>query len=469
MEDLSTKNTEKGSTDMEKLSRKSIFSYALGDLASQLVWTFVGMYLTAYYLDVVGLAPLVASTIMLVARVWDAVNDPMMGAICERTKSKYGRFRPYILFGAPLLAIFGVLTFTAPFGNGAAGAVWAMVTYIGAGMLYTLVNIPYGALAGVMTTHNDDRTKLNAARGVGMQVGIMVVSSGAALIMAQVSGDPQNITGMSYTIVALIFAVISVPLFYAVFKTSKEVIVPNTNKEKVSIKTSLKVIASNKYLMIVVAVSVISNIAYMGRMSTMAFYVSHCLGDFRYMSILMTIPAIGALVGNFFTPFLVKHLGKHGNRNVVALSMALKGITFIWIFLIPFENIGMNIVAHAVNALAGFGFGPTLSMIADAIDYQDVKTGVRPDGIAFAFHGLSTKLGSAVGSSMGIMLMTMFGYVAGQAVTPHAQQGINIATNLVCGLLHLLAALIPMVLWKLTDKEVDAMREQIKERNAKEA
>ena len=130
---------------MEKqLSRKSIVSYALGDLASQLVWTYVGMYLTVYYLDVVGLAPAIASLIMLVAKVWDAINDPMMGAICERTQSKYGRFRPYILYGAPLLAIFSILTFTAPFGNGAAGAVWATVTYIGAGMLYTLTNIHPG-------------------------------------------------------------------------------------------------------------------------------------------------------------------------------------------------------------------------------------------------------------------------------------------------------------------------------------
>ena len=161
---------------MERLSRKSIFSYALGDLASQLVWTFVGMYLSVYYLDVVGLAPAAASAIMLVAKVWDAVNDPMMGAICERTRSKYGRFRPYILYGAPFLAVFSVLTFTAPFGNGTAGVLWAAFAYIGAGMLYTLVNIPYGAMAAVMTTHNDDRTKLNASRGIGMQIGILIVS-----------------------------------------------------------------------------------------------------------------------------------------------------------------------------------------------------------------------------------------------------------------------------------------------------
>ena len=128
---------------MERLSKKSIFSYGLGDLASQLVWSFVGTYLTVYYMDVVGLAPLAVSTILMAAKIWDAVNDPMMGGIAERTHTKWGRFRPYILFGAPFLGLFSVLTFTAPFGNGTAGIVWASFTYIGAGMLYTLVNIPY--------------------------------------------------------------------------------------------------------------------------------------------------------------------------------------------------------------------------------------------------------------------------------------------------------------------------------------
>ncbi len=452
---------------MENLSNKSIFSYALGDLASQLVWTFVGMYLSVYYLDVVGLAPAVASAIMLVAKIWDAINDPMMGAICERTKSKYGRFRPYILYGAPFLAIFSVLTFTAPFGNRTAGAIWATFTYIGAGMLYTLVNIPYGALAGVMTTHSKERTKLNASRGVGMQIGIITVSFGAALLLSKISGDPNHLTGSSYTTVAIIFAIISLPLFFLVFKNTKEVITPQVSQEKVSIKDSLRVILTNKYLMIVVIDTLIAMTAYMGRISTMAFYVKHCLGDFRLMSILMTIPSLGALVGNTITPFIVKHLGRHGCRNALSLSMFLKGITFVWIFMVPFNNIKMLIVAHIVNAVVGFGFAPTLSLIADSVDYQDERTGVRSDGVAFAFYGLATKLGGAIGSAMGIMLMTAFGYVAGQVATPAVQQGINISTNLICGLLHLVAAIIPILLWKMTDKEADEIRARIKARNAK--
>ena len=125
----------------KKLSLGTKIVYGLGDFASQLVWTFVGNYLTIYYTDVVGLAPAIASAIMLIARIWDGINDPMFGAIAERTHSKWGRFRPYILFFSPILAVFNVLAFTAPFGNGKAGVAWAAFSYIGLGMLYTVVNL----------------------------------------------------------------------------------------------------------------------------------------------------------------------------------------------------------------------------------------------------------------------------------------------------------------------------------------
>ena len=148
----------------KRVTKWSMFCYGLGDLASQFGWTFVGSYLTMFYTDIVGLAPVAVSAIMLCARIWDGINDPMMRAIAERTKSRFGRFRPYIAFGSPFLALAIILTFTAPFGNGTKGIAWAAVTYIIAGMLYTLVNIPYGALAGVMTTDADERNKINACR-----------------------------------------------------------------------------------------------------------------------------------------------------------------------------------------------------------------------------------------------------------------------------------------------------------------
>lgn len=429
---------------MERLSKKSIFSYGLGDLASQLVWSFVGTYLTVYYMDVVGLAPLAVSTILMAAKIWDAVNDPMMGGIAERTHTKWGRFRPYILFGAPFLGLFSVLTFTAPFGNGTAGIVWAAFTYIGAGMLYTLVNIPYGAMAGVMTTQDRDRNKLNSIRGIGMQVGMMTINFASSIILVKISGSSETISGKSYTIAAILFALISLPMFFIVFKNSKEVIMPKTSTEKVSIVKNL------------------------GLIGIMAFYVRDCLGNFTLMALLMTLPSIGSIIGNAIAPFLIRHFGAHGKRNVLVASLVGKGIGLLIIFMTPFENIGMVIFGHVLFTIPGFGFPSTLSMVADSIDYQDLKTGVRSDGVAYAFYGLATKVGNAFGGSIGVMLMAAFGYAAGADITASAQHGINMAANLVPGIFFIIAGLLPLIFWKMTDKEADEIREQITARNMAE-
>ncbi len=189
-----------------KATKAATICYGFGDLASQFVWTYVGSYLTIYYTDIVGLAPAAVSVIMMLARIWDAINDPMMGAIAERTRSKFGRFRPYIAFGAPFLAIFSVLTFTNPFsGKSTAGVIWAAAIYIIAGMLYTLVNIPYGAMAAVMTEDADQRNILNTSRNIGMNLGMVIVNGISAGLALKFSGAGAEVAnGQGYRTVALI-------------------------------------------------------------------------------------------------------------------------------------------------------------------------------------------------------------------------------------------------------------------------
>lgn len=165
----------------QKATKAATICYGFGDLASQFVWTYVGSYLTIYYTDIVGLTP-----------------------IAERTRSKFGRFRPYIAFGAPFLAIFSVLTFTNPFGGkSAAGVIWAAVIYIIAGMLYTLVNIPYGALAAVMTEDADQRNVLNTSRNIGMNLGMVIVNGVSAGLALKFSGAGAEVAnGHGYMMVA---------------------------------------------------------------------------------------------------------------------------------------------------------------------------------------------------------------------------------------------------------------------------
>ena len=164
---------------IKRASTLGVICYGLGDLASQFIWTFVGSYLTIFYTDIVGFAPIIVSGIMLLARVWDAINDPMMGSIAENTRSRFGRFRPYIAFGSPFLAVFAVLTFVN-MGNGTGGVIFSTVIYIIAGMLYTLVNIPYSSLAAVMTEDPKQRNLIGTSRSVGMNIGMIIVNSCSA-------------------------------------------------------------------------------------------------------------------------------------------------------------------------------------------------------------------------------------------------------------------------------------------------
>lgn len=448
--------------EVKKASKIAIICYGFGDLASQLVWTFVGSYLTIFYTDIVGLAPVAISTIMLIARIWDAINDPMMGAIAERTRSKWGRFRPYIAFGCPFLAIFSVLTFANPFsGSSTAGVIWAAVTYIIAGMLYTLVNIPYGALGQVMTQDANQRNVLNSSRNIGMQIGMILVNAISAPLALKLSGDGAKVAnGHGYLLVAVIYAIISIPLFMITFKTSKELVIPKGKPEKFSFKKTVENLVKNKYLMLITLIMILIMTAFMGRMAVVTYYVIYCLGSYSLIGVIMTIPSIGGIIISFFVPTLAKKLGK---RNVLVISCVLMGIALLIIYLAPFDNLVQVILGSTLFGIANMGSPISLSMVADSVDYMEFKTGVRTDGTAYATYGLATKIGNAIGGAAGVMLLSVFGYVANAEQTASAMRGINTLVNLIPAIIFFVAAVI-CFFWKMTDKQADEIRTKLIEK-----
>lgn len=450
---------------MEKkmASKPAVICYGFGDLASQFVWTFVGSYLTIYYTDIVGLAPAIVSVIMMGARIWDAINDPMMGAIAERTRSKFGRFRPYIAFGCPFLAIFAVLTFTNPFGGGsAAGAIWAAVTYIIAGMLYTLVNIPYAALSGVMTEDANQRNKINTSRNIGMNLGMVIVNALSAGLALRFSGEGAEVAnGHGYMMTALIYAIISIPLFLIVFATAKEKVQPMHGTQAFSFKDTVNNLVRNKYLMIITLIMLLQMTAFMGRIAVTSYYVIYCLGSFTMIALIMTIPSLGGIIGSFFVPFFAKRFGK---RAVLMGSMLIQAVGLLVIYFAPFDNITMVLVGCWIFGLFNVGFPMTLSMVADSVDYMELKTSIRTDGTAYATYGLATKVGNAIGGSIGVLLLAAFGYVANAEQTVEAMNGINIVVNLIPAILFILGA-AACLLWDMSDKDADEIREKLKAKN----
>lgn len=444
------------------LTKGQRICYGLGDLACQFVWTFVGSYLTIYYTDIVGLAPAAVSIIMLVARLWDAINDPMMGAIAERTRSRFGRFRPYIAFGSPLLALFGILTFTSPFGNGTAGVIWATVTYIIAGMLYTVVGIPYAALASVMTTDSQERNQLNAYRMAGMNIGMIIVNFCSSFIMIAFSGGAEVANKNGYFAAAVIYSIISVPLFLLVFKNSKEVVRPSGTMQKVPIRVTLKNLVGNKYLMLVSAIMLLEMTGYMGRIAVTSYYVIYCMGSFTLISVIMVIPCVMGVIGSVISAPIIKRMGK---KNTLMLGMILQGIGLLVVYFTPFTNLPLIIVGHIIFGLGGLGSPVMLSMVADSVDYQDLKSGVRTDGTAFATYGLASKAGNAIGGAVGVLLLQAFGYVANQQQTPEALGGINIVVNLLPAICLFIGAVL-CLFWRLSDKDADEIRGKLAKRNS---
>lgn len=460
MSDLVVKsdNLEKKLNSNEKpLSFGSIFTYGTGNFASQLSWTMVSTYLILFYTNVAGIAASAVALIMLIVRVWDAVFDPILGGIMERTHTRWGRFRPYILFGAPFLVLFTILTFSAPDFNHTGKVIYAFITYLLLSVCYSVVNVPYVSLPAVMSRNGNEINRLYSAQLIGMTIGMIALNM-FTLPLVQFFGNGVEAAGYQKT--AGIFALVALPIFFLVFKTSREVV--NVKKENaVPAKEAAKLIVKNKPLMVTTVYTIISMIGMFGRLGVAVFYYMFVVGRYEYITLFMMMQMI---VGTIVMPFAPGVIRKIGKKNTCLLSMILQTIAMLMIFFGDPTNIPFLIISHVVYGL-GYISGPCGSgMTVDSIDYGEWKFGGRPDGTAFAVQVLGTKIASAVGASLGIFIIGLFGFVAGQPVTPEIARGINISVNLVPAACFILA-IIPLLMYNLPESKVEEIREELAIRN----
>ena len=445
---------------MEPLKPINYFIYELGNFASQLSWTMVSTYLSIFYTDVFGLGTGAVALLMLIAKIWDGINDPMMGTIMERTHTKHGRFRPYIFVGAIVLVIFTVLTFTVPGFGGPAKLAYAYITYIGLGMAYTVTNVPYLALPVVMTRDPKEINKLNAAQMMGMTIGQIILNL-FVLKLVEWMGKGDQAAGYHST--AILLAVIALPMFWAVAILSKErITVKKEDQGKVS--DGLKLIFKNKNLMCAMFYSFFNMFGMLGRISVAVYFYIYNVQNFTFVTIFMMMQMI---VGTIIMPFTPKVIEKFGKRNTAILSMIIQGSALIILFFGPYENIVFDFVVLIYYGL-GYVAGPCgAGMMVDAIDDFDDKHGQRNDGMAFSFQGTAIKIATAIANSLFLVVMGAFGYVGGGDITPHVQTGINIAANLLPGIVFLIG-IIPLLIYNL-DKPgyMDGVRERLTERDKK--
>ena len=444
-----------------KLSIKEKVGYGLGDTASHFVWDMVGFWILIFYTDTFGISAAAAGTIMLIARVWDMVSDPIMGIIADRTNTPWGKFRPYILWMALPYSVLAVLTFTTPDLGETGKVIYAGVTYLLLMTVFTAINLPYSSLGAVMTSDSYERAGLNSYRFIFAFVGQFIVT-GTALSLALYFGQGDNAKGYQYTLI--LFAVISFILFMITFKTTKERVEP-PKEQKQNLKEDLNNLFKNKPWVILFFVGIVSFVMFAMQNLSIAYYFKYYIGNEESVQLFNVIGTIALIVGIPLSKPLSKRFGK---RNVYVASSLISGFFFIMLYL-PGTN---NIVSiYIFNILAKFTYAPAVpllwTMLADTADYSEWKNGRRATGLVFSAATFAQKAGWGIGGALAGWLLALYDFIPNVEQTGTALTGIKLMISVFPGILYMSCAIllyfynIDHKTCLIMQKDLDARRENI--------
>lgn len=466
MSDINEIKKEK--TDVKIPMIKKI-GYGFGEFGSTLSFTMISSYLTVFYSDVVGMMPAVISVVMLIARVWQAICDPVFGSIAENTRSKFGRYRPYILFGAPLLAFFNCLTFLNLDVPDGLKTFWCTITYLLCATVYSFANGAVACVVNSMTSINEERVSCNAVKGVVSGLGGMVINA-VTMPLLLMFGDGNAASSRGYFLTALVFSICSLPCFFFCFLSTKEVISGgrsgDTKKQNVVVTIFTSFVNAFKdwnvaWLMIAMMVYLTG---IFGRIGIMAYYFLYILKDPMGMASFGTAMTAGMLVVNLYTPILLNRIDK---KYVGVISCIMQAACCIAFFFMG--EAGMSSMAIAV---VGFFYGATnlviltsVSLCGELIDDNWIRTGQRSDGVIASAVSFSTKIANAIGGSIGIVILGAVGFVANSEMSAATLTKMNAVINFGPAAMFLLA-IIPFMMIRMTNRKGRENEKIIKEKYA---
>ncbi|MDR7084227.1 glucuronide carrier protein [Arthrobacter ginsengisoli] len=427
---------------MKKLGKLSIIGYGAGDAANNLAFTTATMFLLVYYTDVAGISAAAAGTLLLTVRIFDAFADVFAGRVVDRSFSKrFGKFRPFIMFGSIPLLLLSVATFSIPQLGESGTLLYAYVTYAALGLAYSLVNIPYGSLAGAMTQDPGDRAKLGSAR----MIGALLVGSALGIFVAPLIKPGADLQA-TFTTITLAFVVIGAALYFFTVLTAKERVhraVPN-----VTFKQSMDTLKGNKPLLMLCLSSFFFLSGYLALTSVQLFYLRDVLGRLDLYPVLSIIQLVLAFVLAAVMPRLVRSIGKKRVYIYSSLVTVIGGIT---IFLTPASQVWLGFAGLVLSLVGVLAVNIVVwALEADTVEYGEWKTGVRTEGITYALFSFTRKTGQAVGGALAAYALALGGYKAGAAQTAEAVFGIQLAAGAIPAVLTIVAVAV-ISKYKLTD------------------
>ena len=445
----------------EPLRRAQYLGYAAGDAANNLAFSMSSMFLLIYYTDVVGISAAMVGTIFLVVRIWDAGADILAGRLVDRTSTRWGKFRPFLLFGSVPLLLMNVAVFSVPDLGEDGELVYAFVSYALFGLAYSLVNIPYGSLATAMTQDPGERSKLASVRVIGSNVAILLL---AVAVAPQIEGSDD--LQRSLTITTIVLVAIGLPLYYAVFHTAREQV--ERDVAKVSLRETVMTIRQNRPLGMLCAASLAFLLGWFSLQTVTVYYARDVLGSANYYAVLTAVQTIGVFAAAAVIPHFTRTIGKRRSYLVLG-AIAIAGS--LGVALAPASVPAVAIVLFGVLGV-GLGGVNTLmwALEADTVEYGEWKTGFRTEGASYSIFSFTRKLGQALGAAAAAYAIGIGGYVAGAASQPDsAETSIRIAAGVVPAV-FILVSLAIMARYPLTDARFrETVRELAVRRAAKAA
>ncbi len=440
-----------------KLSVKEKIGYGLGDTASHFVWDMVGFWILIFYTDVFGISAAAAGTIMLIARFWDMLSDPLMGIIADRTNTRWGKFRPYLLWMALPYSVLAVLTFTTPDLGPTGKVIYAGTTYLLLMTVFTAINLPYSSLGAVMTSDSYERAGLNSYRFIFAFAGQFIVT-GTALYLAGYLGRGNMAQGYQYTL--MLFAAISFILFMITFKTTRERVAPPRAQQK-NLKQDLKNLFRNGPWVILFFVGIVSFVMFAMQNLSIAYYFKYYVGQEQSVQLFNVIGTVALIAGIPFSKPLARRFGK---RNVYMASSLISGLFFILLYIPGNDNI---YAVYILNVLAKFAYAPAVpllwTMLADAADYSEWKFNRRATGLVFSAGTFAQKAGWGIGGALAGWMLAIFRFVPNVEQTATALTGIKLMISVFPGVLYMSGAIL-LYFYAIDQKTCLTMQKELEQR-----
>lgn len=449
----------------ENLTFKEKVGYGLGDAASSMFWKLFGMYLMFFYTDVFGMEAKVVGTMFLITRVWDSLFDPIVGIIADRTQSKWGRFRPYLLYVAIPFGVLGMFTFYTPAFSDWGKIIYAYLTYSIMMMVYSAINVPYASLLGVISPLPKERNILATYRMTFAYIGsflTLLLFNPLINYFSARSSDAGNLE-QGWFMAATVIALFSTLLFLLCFAWTRERVKPLPSNARSTLKQDIRDLAKNKPWWILLGAGVAALLFNSIRDGAALYYFKYYIQEekmetimflgipFVWSGLYLALGQMANIVGVVMAGPVSNSIGK---RTTYIVSMSLAAILSLLFFTLQSNQlIWIFVFQILISICAGAIFPLLWSMYADCADYSEYRTGNRATGLIFSSSSMSQKLGWALGTAITGWLLAYFGFQANQTQSREAMTGIKMFLSLLPACGAILSVLI-IIFYPLGEQKV---------------